>query len=193
MNAASDGWVITIGTGTYNELVAITRKSTISNSEIYGAGADGSGFEVAQGNSISILRCSIHNNGRNGVMFIDSTGGPHLLEANQIYRNGWNGVRVARQHEITLRQNNIRDNGTASGTTGGRFGILRERTPSTGLPGTIVLTNNSVVNNRGPASTGESSLDLGNFDQILDSTDSGNKTTIGTEGFGVTSFIPSDI
>jgi parallel beta-helix repeat protein len=235
---AGAGWVITVGSGTYPELVNMDGKSgltiktecgavvqgfhfkqsdnitidgfvidasgssehgvtlmggindnesvTIANCEIFGADNDYSGISVARGNpNFTVSNCRIHDNGRNGVLFIDATGGPHFLTGNTIEANGWNGVRVARQHEITLTGNIISNNGTKPGTTGGRYGLLRERVTGTGLPEGITLIDNAILNNKGPIVSGKSSLDLGNYDQILDETDNGNTTTSNDEGPGV--------
>ena len=159
---------------------------TITNCDIHGAGNSYSGIKAARGNpNTTIIGNHIHHNGRNGIVFIDAAGGPHFITNNIIEANGWNGVKVARQHEITLTGNTITANGTRSGTTGGRYGVLRERTTGTGWPEGITLINNVITDNNGTVQTGKSSIDLGNYDQMLDETDSGNTTTSGDEGPGV--------
>jgi len=159
---------------------------TITNCDIHGAGNSYSGIKAARGNpNTTIIGNHIHHNGRNGIVFIDAAGGPHFITNNVIEANGWNGLKVARQHEITLTGNTITANGTRSGTTGGRYGVLRERTTGTGWPEGITLINNVITDNNGTVQTGKSSIDLGNYDQMLDETDSGNTTTSGDEGPGV--------
>jgi parallel beta-helix repeat protein len=89
------------------------------------------GITVARGNpGTLIVNNLIYANGRNGLSFNDVDGGPHYIINNTIYGNQWNGMDVARSHTITLANNIINNNGTASGTTGGRFGVRRESSTS---------------------------------------------------------------
>jgi HEAT repeat protein len=158
---------------------------TIEACEIKNAGNDQSGISIARGNPRTrIVNNRIHDNGRNGIVFIDATGGPHYVINNTIVRNGWNGVNVARQHVIYLVNNILSFNGTKSGSTGGRYGVLREAMTGPGEASGITLLNNLIVGNNGNV-TSTSSKDIGNYAQTLDATDSGNFTTSGTEGPGV--------
>jgi hypothetical protein len=158
---------------------------TIEACEIKNAGNDQSGISIARGNPRTrIVNNRIHDNGRNGMVIIDATGGPHYVINNTIVRNGWNGVNVARQHVIYLVNNILSFNGTKSGSTGGRYGVLREAMTGPGEAPGITLLNNLIVGNNGNV-TSTSSKDIGNYAQTLDGTDSGNFTTAGTEGQGV--------
>lgn len=158
---------------------------TLEANAIKNAGNDFSGISVARGNPRTrIVNNRMHDNGRNGIRFIDATGGPHYLVNNTIVQNGWNGVDVARQHVIYLVNNILSFNGTKSGSTGGRYGVLREAMAGSGEAGGITLLNNLIVGNNGQA-TSSSSQDLGNYAQTLDGADSGNLTTSGAEGSGV--------
>lgn len=158
---------------------------TLEANEIKNADNDFSGISVARGNSRTrIANNRIYSNGRNGIRFLDATGGPHYLINNTIVQNGWNGVEVARQHVIYLVNNLLSFNGTQSGSTGGRYGLLREAMTGSGEAAGITLLNNLIVGNHGNV-TSSSSQDLGNYAQTLDGTDSGNLTTSGTEGSGV--------
>ncbi|MDZ7290073.1 MAG: right-handed parallel beta-helix repeat-containing protein [candidate division KSB1 bacterium] len=158
---------------------------TLEANAIKNAGNDFSGISVARGNTRTrIVNNRIHSNGRNGIRFIDATGGPHYLINNTIVQNGWNGVEVARQHVIYLVNNILSFNGTKSGSTGGRYGVLREAMTGAGEAAGITLLNNLIVGNHGHV-TSSSSSDLGNYVQTLDGTDSGNLTTSGAEGSGV--------
>ena len=149
----------------------------IELNRIFGNGStscDG-GITVNRGNpGTLIVNNLIYANGRNGISFIDADGGPHYLINNTIYGNQWNGVDVARNHTITLANNIINNNGTAAGTTGGRFGVRRESS-TTPQPAGIKLLNNLVCGN----TQGQISA------QVLDGTDSGNFTPLGNEGAGV--------
>jgi YD repeat-containing protein len=75
---------------------------------------------------------------------------------------------------VWLVNNLVFGNGTASGSTGGRFGVKREGSTSP-QPAGITLLNNLLCGNR-----------LGEIDgPALDATDSNNLTPTGTEGPGV--------
>jgi len=140
-----------------------------------GSSACGGGIAVARGNpGTLIVNNLIFANGRNGVSFLDADGGPHYLINNTIYGNQWNGVDVARNHTITLANNIINNNGTAPGTTGGRFGVRREGSTAP-QPAGIKLLNNLICGN----TQGEISV------QVLDATDSSNFTPLSNEGTGV--------
>src|SRR5262249_12351565 len=110
----------------------------------------------------------------NALTFSDADGGPHYVISNTISRNQWNGIEVARSHIVTIANNIITNNGIASGTTGGRFGVLRESS-TTPQPAGIKLLNNLICGNTlAQIST-----------KVLDSTDSSNFTPVGNEGPGV--------
>ncbi len=158
---------------------------TLEANAIKNAGNDFHGISVARGNPRTrIVNNRIHSNGRNGIRFLDATGGPHYLVNSTIVQNGWNGVEVARQHVIYLVNNILSFNGIKSGSTGGRYGVLREPMTGSGEAAGIRLLNNLIIGNHGNV-TSNSSPDLGNYVQTLDGTDSGNLTTSGAEGSGV--------
>jgi hypothetical protein len=147
----------------------------IIGNRIFGNGSascDG-GITIARNNPDTlIVNNLIYGNGRNGINFIDADGGPHYVFNNTIYGNGWNGINVARNHQIVLANNIIFQNGTASGTTGGRFGVQRESSSSP-RPAGITLYSNLVCGNIG----GEVNA------PVLDDTEAGNLTRLrGFEG-----------
>jgi len=149
----------------------------IERNRIFGNGSSecNGGITIARGNpGTLIVNNVIHFNGRNGITFLDADGGPHYLVSNTIHGNAWSGVNVARNHQVLLVNNIITANGTASGSTGGRFGVSREASTSPD-PAGIQLLNNLICGNR-----------LGELDDpVLDATDSGNLTPTGSEGPGV--------
>jgi len=149
----------------------------IERNRIFGNGSPecSGGITIARGNPDTlIVNNLIYANGRNGITFIDADGGPHYLVSNTIHGNAWSGVNVARSHEVHLVNNLITGNGTASGSTGGRFGVKREGSTSP-QPAGITLLNNLLCGNR-----------LGEIDgPALDATDGNNLTPTGTEGPGV--------
>ena len=149
----------------------------IELNRIFGNGSsscDG-GITIARGNpGTLIVNNLIYANGRNAISFVDADGGPHYVINNTIYGNQWNGIDVARNHTVTLANNIVNNNGTAMGTTGGRFGVRRESSTAP-QPASIKLLNNLACGN------GQGQISA----QVLDSTDSSNFTPLGNEGTGV--------
>ncbi len=152
-----------------------------------GSGSCNGGITIARGNpGTLIVNNLIYGNGRNAITFEDADGGPHYIISNTIYGNQWNGVDVARNHVITIANNIINKNGTAPGSTGGRFGVKRESSNNP-QPLGIKLYNNLVCGNT-----------LGEINgPVLDATDSGNFTPQGSEGMGVSALpgcnVPSNL
>jgi RHS repeat-associated protein len=172
-----------MGGNNQNQAIHIERNRIFDN----GSSSCNGGITIARGNPDTlIVNNLIYANGRNGITFIDADGGPHYIVENTIHGNQWSGVNVARSHVVFLVNNVITRNGTATGTTGGRFGVSRERSTSPD-PAGIHLLNNLICGNRlgeisGPA---------------LDASDSGNLTPTGSEGSGVAASpgceIPSNV
>jgi hypothetical protein len=160
-----------LGGNNANEAIHLERNRIVDNGR---ASCDG-GIRVARGNPHTLIANNlIYNNSRDGLSFSDETGGPHYVIGNTIYLNQWNGVWAARDHDLYLINNLILHNGQAAGTTGGRFGVVRENWTAPN-PAGIQLRHNLVCGNR-----------LGEFNgPVLDSTDSGNRTPTGNEGVGV--------
>ena len=148
----------------------------IELNRIFGNGSSScnGGITIARGNQGTlIINNLIYANGRNGITFEDADGGPHYVINNTIYGNQWNGIEIARNHSITIANNIINKNGTAAGSTGGRFGVKRESSTSP-QPLGIKLRNNLVCGNT-----------LGEINgPVLDATDVGNFTPQGSEGRG---------
>jgi hypothetical protein len=161
-----------LGGNNANQAIHLERLRLFGN----GSSSCDGGITIARGNpNTLVLNSLIYANGRTGFTTIDADGGPHYLIGNTIHANQWSGVSVTRNHETWLVNNAITGNGTASGSTGGRFGVTRENSTSPN-PGSIHLLNNLICGNRlgeisGPA---------------LDATDSANLTPTGSEGPGVT-------
>jgi hypothetical protein len=186
-----DGFIIDAG-GAQNHGIMLKGSNNsntdtiIRNCEIHGADTGYNGIFVARDNPNTLITDNyIHNNGRNGIMFISARGGPHFISNNTIEANGWNGVKVGRGHVVTLTGNTITGNGTNSTSTVERYGVRRGRGPHSGQPEGITLIDNIIKCNMGNIVKGKSSLDLGSYDQMLDAGDSGNCTTAGDEGPGV--------
>src|SRR5262249_26094765 len=161
-----------LGGSNQNQAIHLERLRIFGN----GSSECNGGITIAGGNpGTLIVNSLIYGNGRNGIATIDITGGPHYIIGNTIHANAWSGVNVTRNHETYLVNNAITGNGTATGTTGRRFGVVREAA-TTPNPAGIHLLNNLICGNRlgeisGPA---------------LDASDGGNLTPTGSEGLGVT-------
>jgi RHS repeat-associated protein len=160
-----------LGGNNQNSAIHLERLRIVGN----GSSECNGGITIARGNpNTFVLNSLIYSNGRDGFATIDSDGGPHYLVGNTIHGNAWNGVDVTRNHEVYLVNNAITANGTATGSTGGRFGVQRESS-STPNPAGIHLRNNLICGNR-----------LGEINgPVLDGTDSANLTPTGSEGPGV--------
>jgi hypothetical protein len=148
----------------------------IVENRIYGNGSTScnGGITIARGNPDTlIVNNLIHANGQNGIALVDGDGGPNYIINNTLYGNQWNGVSIAPGRHVFLVNNIINQNGTVSGTSGGRFGVHLEswETPT---PERVHLLNNLTCGNS-----------LGNINgPALDSTDSGNLSPEGIEGLG---------
>jgi parallel beta-helix repeat protein len=161
-----------LGGNNQNQGIHIERNRIFGNGS---ASCDG-GINIARGNPDTlIINNLIYGNGRNGIATIDADGGPHDIVSNTIHGNAWTGVSITRSHQAFLINNVITGNGTATGSTGGRFGVKREASTAPD-PAGIQLLNNLICGNR-----------LGEIDgPALDATDAGNLTPSGAEGPGVT-------
>ncbi|HET9786475.1 MAG TPA: right-handed parallel beta-helix repeat-containing protein [Pyrinomonadaceae bacterium] len=147
----------------------------IVENRIYGNGSIScnGGITIARGNPDTlIVNNLIHANGQNGIALVDD-GGPNYIINNTVYGNQWNGVSIAPGRHVLLVNNIINQNGTVSGTSGGRFGVHLENW-DTPTPERVHLLNNLSCGNR-----------LGDINgPVLDSTDSGNLSPEGIEGLG---------
>jgi len=128
-----------------------------------------------------IVNNVIAGNEKNGIDFADGTDGAQYVLNNTIVKNGWNGVEAASQKNLYLVNNIISFNGTAKGDAEGRYGVKRDGKAGAGK---IVLLNNLIIGNDGKVNK-QSSKDIANYDQVLDGADSGNITSTGAEGVGV--------
>jgi hypothetical protein len=160
-----------MGGNNQNEAIHLERNRIVGN----GSPECSGGITVNRGNPGTLIANNlIYGNGRHGLAFLDEVGGPHYVVGNTIHANAWTGVWVARDHQALLANNAVTGNGTAAGSTGGRFGITREATTIPDPPG-IQLLHNLVCGNRLGEITGPA----------LEATDAGNLTPTGAEGPGV--------
>ena len=130
-----------MGGNNQNEAIHLERNRIFGN----GGPECSGGITVNRGNPGTLIANNlIYGNGRHGLVFLDEDGGPHYVVGNTIHANGWTGVWVARYHETLLANNAVTGNGTASGSTGGRFGITREATTVPDPPGIQLLCREPV-------------------------------------------------
>jgi Periplasmic copper-binding protein (NosD) len=136
--------VALMGGNNGNQAIHLERLRIFGN----GSSSCDGGITVNRDNPGTVIANSlIYGNGRNGITFLDADGGPHYLIGNTIHGNAWSGVNVARNHATWLINNAITGNGIAAGSTGGRFGVVRESSTSP-QPAGIHLLNNLICGNR---------------------------------------------
>ncbi len=164
--------VVVLGGLQQNQAIHIERSRIFGNSR---PNCPGGGIAIALGNPDTlILNTLIYGNAGNGITFADPSGGPHWIIQNTIHGNGWNGVGLVLGQTVALANNLITNNGQASGTLGGRYGISRIALPKQS-PEAVQLLNNLICGNR-----------LGEIDgPMLDDGDAENLTPQGSEGEGV--------
>lgn len=134
-------------------------------------GANRHGIKVVRNNqNITIDSCESRNNGRNGIG-LGRIGGPYSIVNCLIHDNGYNGIRIGPDVQVSISTSTIENNGTAAGNQGQRYGIFRKR-KSVATPEQVTLTGNVIQNNNGRLRGDRSDQNLGNFDQIIDATDS---------------------
>ncbi len=168
-----------LGGNNQNQAIHLERLRIFGN----GSSECNGGITINSGNPDTlVLNSLIYGNGRNGFTTLDSTGGPHYVIGNTIHGNAWSGVNVSRSHVTWLVNNAITSNGTAAGSTGGRYGVVRESSTSPDPVG-IHLLNNLICGNR-----------LGEINgPALDGTDAANLTPTGSEGPGVSASPGCDV
>ena len=155
-----------------------------------GSNSSDGGIKVNGGGNANtwIVNNLIRNNSRNGISIGTSSGiGPVYIVNNTIYANGFNGVSTIAAATVHVINNLFVDNGTASGTTGGRFGVNCSTCGGATATSRLVQ-NNLFYKNR-----------LGDLNAVTDwidaTTDSGNYTPFaswsvnGTSGSGTTTGI----
>ncbi len=131
------------------------------------------GIDINANNSnIVVVNNLVRNNGRDGISTANGTSNIYIVN-NTIYGSGFNGMNwTSGSSNTTFLVNNlIAGNGTTSGSTSGRFGINHT---NSAVPANITLVNNVFYNNTGGDFASPST-------DFLDATDSGNRTTTGTE------------
>lgn len=154
--ATYEGIYIQGGASSTNQDIVIKENEITRN----GTSSSNGGLFIGRENPNTVIEGNrIHHNTRNGLAIeadVDgnTTNSPKLILNNEICKNGWSGVSAGptAKDVITLQDNEIHCNGTAAGTTGGRFGLFRQTTAATkgsGFRQNIVLDGNQLCSNRG--------------------------------------------
>jgi hypothetical protein len=128
---------------------------------------------------LRVVNCIIHDNGLDGVTIRPQTTGRLYFLNNTIVRNGENGIAILGADSCFVVNNILSFNGSRS-LSGGRYGLLGDA----GTAKSVKLYSNLIVNNHGQEDS-SNSVDVGNIPAVLDSLDSGNLTSSGNEGLGV--------
>ncbi|GAB4311199.1 MAG: hypothetical protein Kow0059_01100 [Candidatus Sumerlaeia bacterium] len=152
--------------------------------------SDAAIFVGSRNITTQIINNEISYNNGNGIVIDADNGGTvngyyTFIVNNTIAFNGRNGVEVRDEEPVWLINNVITHNGQQPGTTGGRFGL---RARAAAIETNVTLLNNMFYNNVGG--------DLGDnpVNDILDPTDSGNRTTTGLETPGIVgTFFPDGL
>ena len=119
---------------------------------------------------IVLTHLVLDHNAGDGIQLAD---GPAVVEVVDvtILSSGRIGIRCADDATVRIANCRIEDSGTRGDDRQG-YAILRQRRAQGGAPQTITLLANTFASNRGRIVAGKSDVDLGNYDQMLDPTDS---------------------
>ena len=143
---------------------------TLEHLIVHGTRTSGEGVLIGPNTgAVTMDQCTVQNCGRDGVAL--AQGGPFTLRECMITYHEQNGVNVDKEAIVTITGCLILGNG-AGGDARNGYGILRQRAPGTGTPEAVTLIGNTLMDNHGLVVPGRSSTALGNYDQILDATDS---------------------
>ena len=154
---------------------------TIDSSDVHNNGSGGfNGIDLGASTArVWIVNSLIRNNSRYGIANASNTGQLYIVN-NTFFGNGWGGINRATSSPVALVNNLIVGNGTTAGGGGNCSCGLGQSSSGTAAP--IVLKNNMFYKN---GNTTSGFKDFETPAQVLDATDSGNRTTLGTEGTGI--------
>ncbi|MCB9884434.1 MAG: right-handed parallel beta-helix repeat-containing protein [Planctomycetes bacterium] len=147
-----------------NSVIHVTRCSII------GTGRGQAGVDVGPGVvSWSLLQCVVTECEGHGIQV--AAAGPGTVTDCVINGCGWNGLDVGKDAALTVQGCSVTSNGALGDVKRG-YGISRQRAPGAGQPAAITLVGNVLSGNGGLVISGRSTAQLGNYDQVLDPTDS---------------------
>jgi len=147
------------------------RSIFVAGCEIRNTGTGAAGICVGNfASGVQIANCRIENCGGDGI-HLKGAGGLHLIHACEIWSNQWNGIRIDRdQAGVTISVCCIKENGK-KGHKSRSYGIFRERASGPYDPTDVTLELNVLKINHGVLVPSRSDKNVGNYDQIIDTTD----------------------
>lgn len=164
---------------------------TIQNNKIHGAPNGFHGIRIDKNNlSVTLKNNEIYDNAKNGVWIKDNLHGPTFIQYNLIHHNGNNGIELKKTDNVVLLANEVSLNGIGKGSGKHHYGLLVGGPFQSGGP-SIILTDNLFCSNNGRIISGSNSADLGGYYIYLDDDDSGNQTSCGCEGQGISGTCPA--
>ena len=148
-----------------------TEDILIQNCTVHDADAGRDGIRIGILNQrVTVAGCLIERNGGDGI-YLRGEGNGHVVSSCRIWSNVENGIHIERrQTGVVINLNSIRYNGTPGHPTRS-YGIYRQRTNGTFDPTDVTLIGNEFLLNNGVVIVGQSDANVGNWDQIIDSTD----------------------
>ena len=148
---------------------------TISGNEI--ANSQGHGVFVGPSNwEIDLTGNYVHHNAGDGIHLAGEGDDNYYIKHNLIQHNCLNGLNIGRERSLLVYNNTISHNGTSSPG----YGIFAEPVDDAAR-GFVTVVDNIITNNQGTVAAGQSSRDLANYPEILDSLDHSNTTTCSCE------------
>ena len=148
-----------------------TEDILIQNCTVHDADAGRDGIRIGILNQrVTVAGCLVERNGGDGIHLLGEGSG-HVVSSCRIWSNVENGIHIERrQTGVVINLNSIRYNGTPGHPTRS-YGIYRQRTNGTFDPTDVTLIGNEFLLNNGVVIVGQSDANVGNWDQIIDSTD----------------------
>jgi len=162
--------------GTSPVRILRSASASIISCIITGAKKGEAGIETRKTSVLRLTDCLVRLCGGDGLS-IDKNS---LVTINRclIESNGYNGIKIDKLARVEVLNSTIRKNGTTGDPKRG-YGIYKKREVSydpkhaekTADPTRITLTGNTIAWNSGLPRAGRSTVDIGNYDQILDPSD----------------------
>jgi parallel beta helix pectate lyase-like protein/invasin-like protein/FG-GAP repeat protein len=148
-----------------------TEDILIQNCTVHDADAGRDGIRIGTLNQrVTVAGCLIERNGGDGI-HLRGEGNGHVVSGCRIWSNVENGIHIERrQTGVMINLNSVNYNGTPGHPTRS-YGIYRQRTNGTFDPTDVTLIGNEFLLNNGVFIEGQSDANVGNWDQIIDSTD----------------------
>ncbi len=148
-----------------NERIAVDNCTVHSTTDNF------DGIRIDRDNCDVVLRnLWLEANAGDGVSLGDGPCGVTVTDVT-ILASGRNGVRSTDAATVRIERCRVENSGTRLDDRQG-YAIFRQRRAHGATPQTITLVGNTFAGNRGRVIAGKSDANLGNYDQILDGSDS---------------------